>query len=323
MIIERMSDEPLNAPAPLSAATAAALHGITALPDRGVIGASGEDAALFLQGQLTQDIEAMPIGQARLAAYCSARGRVLASFIVCRRARNDFWLVCSADLLAATLKKLTMFVLRSKVKLVDATADVAVYGVMGETLYSIAASASPESAEAEFHSYILALLPPADGQPRGLWLAPADTPAPTTGASLTLAQWRWAAVRSGVATVSQAVAEAFVPQMLNYESVDGVNFRKGCYPGQEVVARSQFRGAIKRRAFVGQVDGPAQAGDEVWAAGQTGEPVGLIAQAAAAPGGGTAVMAVLQTAAVEVGTPLTVGGAALGGLHQPYPLIEI
>lgn len=323
MIIERMPDEPLNAPAPLpAAATAAALHGITAVPDLGVIGVSGEDAAAFLQGQLTQDIEAMPIGQARLAAYCSARGRVLASFIVCRRAQGDFWLVCSADLLAATLKKLTMFVLRSKVRLVDASAEVAVYGVMGETLNSIAVSASPASAEAGFHSDILALLPPADGQPRGLWLTPADAPAPA-GAPLAPAQWHWAAVRSGVATVSQAVAEAFVPQMLNYESVDGVNFRKGCYPGQEVVARSQFRGAIKRRAYVGQVAGAAQAGDEVWVAGQAGEPAGLIAQAAPAPGGGTAVIAVLQSAAVDAGTPLAVGGAALDGLHRPYPLIEI
>ena len=106
---------------------------------------------------------------------------------------------------------------------------------------------------------------PADGQPRALCVQPAGTPAPA-GAPLAEALWEWGEVRSGVATITQPIVEAFVPQMLNYESVGGVNFKKGCYPGQEVVARSQFRGTLKRRAFVAHADAELAAGQEVFQA---------------------------------------------------------
>ena len=132
-------------------------------------------------------------------------------------------------------------------------------------------------------------------------------------------------MRAGVARITQPVVEAFVPQMLNYESVQGISFKKGCYPGQEVVARSQFRGAIKRRAFVGQVNGDAAAGQEVFAAGDPDQPVGRIAQAAARPGGTSAVIVSVQTANVAAGHALALGGAGgpvLEGLHLPYPLLE-
>ncbi|MBP8928715.1 MAG: folate-binding protein, partial [Ottowia sp.] len=113
--------------------------------------------------------------------------------------------------------------------------------------------------------------------------------------------------------------------MLNYESVQGISFKKGCYPGQEVVARSQFRGAIKRRAFVGQVNGDAAAGQEVFAARDPDQPVGRIAQAAPAPGDASAVIVSVQTADVAAGHALALGGAGgpvLEGLHLPYPLLE-
>ena len=164
-------------------------------------------------------------------------------------------------------------------------------------------------------------LPAADGAPRALWLGPVGTPAPAA-ASLSSADWLAAEVRAGVARVTQPVVEAFVPQMLNYESVDGVHFQKGCYPGQEVVARSQFRGAIKRRAFVGQVAGAAQAGQDVFGAADPSQPVGLIAQAAPVPGG-TAEIAALRLDALK--QPLAVGradGPPLSGLHIPYALRE-
>jgi folate-binding protein YgfZ len=94
---------------------------------------------------------------------------------------------------------------------------------------------------------------PADGQPRALWIAPAGQPRPPVP-RWTPMLWQWSEVRSGIVTVTTPIIEAFVPQMLNYESVGGVNFKKGCYPGQEVVARSQFRGTLKRRAFLVQAD---------------------------------------------------------------------
>ncbi|MFV0679112.1 YgfZ/GcvT domain-containing protein [Ottowia sp.] len=306
---------------------AAALNGVTALPQLGVISASGEQAAQFLQGQLTQDVILMPPGPARLAGFCSPKGRLLASFVVCKRSPNDFWLVCSQDLLARTLKRLSMFMLRAKLTLRDASSDLTVYGVLGDTIETIASGAYSISTNSQNNPGFLAPLPSADGIARALWVAAADHP-PPAGPAVTPALWDFAAVRSGVASVSAPVVEAFVPQMLNYESVDGISFKKGCYPGQEVVARSQFRGAIKRRAFVGQVSGPAQAGQEVFSAAAPGQPVGLIAQAAAVPdflpGGGTAVIAALQLAVAQA-TDLHVGthdGPALGALRMPYPLAE-
>ena len=318
MIIQGMTT------ASLAPDTAAALDGVAALPHLGVIRATGEQAATFLQGQLTQDMALMAPGQARLAAFCNAKGRMLASFVACRRTPDDFLLVCSRDLLPAMLKRLSMFVLRAKVKLSDATEAVAVHGLIGNAASSIADSADSAGAESQFDTPFVAVLPPADGAARALWLAPAGTPAPA-GGLVTAALWDFAAVRSGVATLSAPVAEAFVPQMLNYESAGGVNFKKGCYPGQEVVARSQFRGAIKRRAYVAHVDGQAQAGQEVFWSGEPAQPAGLVAQAAPAPGGGSEVIASLQVAAVADGGVFTLGapdGPALSAPRLPYRLLD-
>ncbi len=311
MIIQRMT-EPTTT---LAAATGAAhLDGVAALPHLGVIRAHGEDAASFLQSQLTQDMVQIEPGEARLAALCTPKGRILASFIACRRAADEFWLVCSQDLLPRTLKRLSMFVLRAQLRLSDATRELALRGLIGNA----ASAAMGDHSGTAF----VAPLPPADGAARALWIAAAGSP-PPAGDSLDTGQWDWAAVRSGVATVTAPVSEAFVPQMLNYESCDGVNFKKGCYPGQEVVARSQFRGAIKRRAYLAHVAGPAQAGDEVFSGADPEQPVGLIAQAAAAPQGGSSVIAVLQVA--EAGSALRLGGAdgpLLSDVGIPYALAD-
>ncbi|MDO5288790.1 MAG: folate-binding protein [Pseudomonadota bacterium] len=292
-------------------AAAPASGGMAPLPHLGVLRAEGADAASFLQGQLTQDVALQAVGTARLAALCNPQGRMLASFWVFKRAPDELLLITSADTLAATLKRLSMFVLRAKAKLSDATAHFALHGVLG---------AAPGASGG---NGVLIALPPADGSARSLWLAPAGS-APPPGEPVSEAAWLHAEVRAGVARITQPVVGAFVPQMLNYESVDGVSFKKGCYPGQEVVARSQFRGAIKRRAFVGQVAGSAQAGQEVFAAGSD-QPVGLLAQAAPAPDGTTAVIACLQLSASPAEASLHTGspqGPALSALHLPYALRE-
>lgn len=315
MIIERM-----DLPATETHSAAALPAGVAPLPQLGVIRARGEQAATFLQGLLTQDVEHLPVGHGRLAALCNAKGRMLASFVACRQAPDDFLLVCSQDLLADALRQLARFVLRSKVRLDEATADFRLRGLLGGAATQGGPGATAHAAE----SPLTVALAPADTVPRVLWLAPAASAEPA-GAPLAASDWAFAAVRSGVATVTAATTGQFVPQMLNYESVDGVSFRKGCYPGQEVVARSQFRGAVKRRAFVAQVDGPAHAGDAVHAAA-SGQPCGTIAQAAPAPGGGTAVIAVLGQEAVDAGMALQVGlptGAPLLAPRLPYPLLDI
>ena len=298
------------------------LHGVAPLPHLGVIRAQGEDAAKFLHGQLTHDFALLGTGEARLAAFCNAKGRMLASFIGFRRGTDEILLVCSRDLLPATLKRLSMFVLRAKAKLTDASEEFALYGVAGDALQALAPGDVAPWTLGSFGEAQMVKLYPADGQPRALWVAPANTPAPT-GAWLDTSAWQWSEVRSGIATITQPIVEAFVPQMLNYESVGGVNFKKGCYPGQEVVARSQFRGTLKRRAFIAHADSELAAGQEVFQAADAEQPAGLVAQAAPAPGGGWDAIVSLQLTAAEAGDlhAGTATGPALQLLPLPYPLL--
>ena len=302
-------------------------NGAVRLTDWGVIRAAGADAAAFLHGQLTQDVLNMQPGQSHLAAWCNPKGRMLASCWVYRRAPDELLLILSADLLAPTLKRLSMFVLRAQVKLTEASAQFAIYGLLGDT-----ARASLTQTTAA-----VIPLPPADGATRALLLTPPDVPVPNAPTLLPQI-WHWAAVRSGVAMITAPVTQAFVPQMLNYESVGGVNFKKGCYPGQEVVARSQFRGAIKRRSWVARVDvGAAQAGQDIFHDSDPAQPAGLIAQAAPEPGyateaasSGTALIACLPITAVQVLLEQGTGrftlaapdGPVLVDLYRPYPLLE-
>jgi tRNA-modifying protein YgfZ len=292
------------------------LHGVAPLPSLGVIRAQGEDAAKFLHGQLTQDFALLGPDEARLAAFCTAKGRMLASFVGFRRAADDILLVCSRDVLPATLKRLSMFVLRARAKLSDASAEFALYGIAGE-----ASAAAPWTLAREGDTVRVQLYP-AEGQARALWVGPADASAPA-GPALDPALWQWGEVRSGIATLTVPIAEAFVPQMLNYESVGGVNFKKGCYPGQEVVARSQFRGTLKRRAFIAHCDAELAAGQEVFQAAEAEQPAGLVAQAAPAPGGGWDAIVSLQLAAAEAGDlhAQRADGPALTLLPLPYPLL--
>lgn len=297
--------------------------GVAQLSHLGVIRITGEDAAKFIHGQLTQDFSLLGPDQARLAAFCSANGRMQASFIGFKRLDGDIFLVCSKDLLAATLKRLSMFVLRAKAKLTDVSADFALYGLAGDATKMIADSASPAWAKADFDAQSVVNLYPSDGVVRQLCLAPV-TDAPPTGAELPLETWLWGEVRSAIATLTVPVIEAFVPQMLNYESVGGVNFKKGCYPGQEVVARSQFRGTLKRRAYLVHGATAMAAGDEVFSAADADQPVGLVVQSAKTPQGGYDALVSVQVAAAEAG-PLhhqSAAGTPLRLLPLPYPLLE-
>ena len=145
-----------------------------------------------------------------------------------------------------------------------------------------------------------------------------------------LAVWHWLEVQSGIAMITQPIFEAFVPQMLNYESVGGVNFKKGCYPGQEIVARSQFRGTLKRRAYLCHTAGAPPIGQDVFHALDASQPCGLVAAAAANPAGGFDAIVSMQTAAADDAAAhadeprLTLGsaaGAALTLFPLPYPLL--
>lgn len=290
----------------------------TALRSLGVIRAQGEDAAKFLHGQLTQDFSLLGLSEARLAGFCSAKGRLLASFVGFKRAHDDILLLCSRDVLPATLKRLSMFVLRAKVKLSDATDAFQVWGLSGTD-----AAARPWRKTDGADGGQTVVLYPAAGLGRALWVAPADVSAPALPA-LEIAQWDWLDVMSGIAPVTLPIVEAFVPQMLNHESVGGVNFKKGCYPGQEVVARSQFRGTLKRRAYLVSSDAVLSVGQDVFHSSDAEQPCGTVAAAAPNPAGGWNAIVSMQTSAATEGT-LHAGSAAgpvLGLLPLPYPLLE-
>ena len=289
-------------------------QGVTRLDDWGVIRASGADAASFLHGQLTQDVQHLDEAHARLAGYCSAKGRLLASFVMWRRGPEEVLLACSADLLPGVLKRLSMFVLRAKCKLADASADWPLWGLAGD-----AAAPAPAGAwaRASAGAADLVRLPDAvvDGRPvaRALWAGPGEP----AGGPLDAAAWRWLEVHSGVARITAATSEQFVPQMVNLELVGGVNFQKGCYPGQEVVARSQYRGTLKRRGHIVEAAVPLQPGQEVFHGADPGQPAGMVVLAGHW-GGRHGALVELKLAALEGGT--LHAGAADGPVLTPAAL---
>lgn len=306
--------------------TSLPFNGIAPLPHLGIIRAAGSDAASFLHNQLTNDVLLMKAGECRLAAFCNAKGRMQASFVVYKRSAEDVLLICRKDLLAQTVKRLSMFVLRAKAKISDATDSFQLLGLAGDVLRQLLSPTAAGALSTEpWHRHVVGdadvlMLYPALGQPRAMWVAPLDAAAPS-GAAMTAEIWQVGEVMSGIAWVELATYEAFVPQMLNFESVEGVNFKKGCYPGQEVVARSQFRGTLKRRAFVAQSDAPMVSGQEVFSSLDATQPCGLVAQGAAEGMLHVAVLE-LQLSATE-NSSLHVGaadGPALNLLPLPYAL---
>jgi folate-binding protein YgfZ len=299
-----------------------AADGAVPLPGWGVITAQGADAARFLHGQLTQDVEHLDAGQARPAGYCSPKGRLLASFVVWRPQADLVHLACSADVLPAVLKRLSMFVLRAQCKLRDGSDELRLIGLAGPSAQAwlgAAAGAEPWRVDRHGGGHVLRL-PDAGGVPRWLLALPPGEAAPALPA-LPSALWQWLEVRSGIARIVGATVEQFVPQMVNLELVGAVNFQKGCYPGQEVVARSQYRGTLKRRAFLFRSPATAQAGQEVFAADDPSQPAGMVVNAASIEGLGH--LALVEVKLAALGQPLHLGaadGPALQRMELPYPV---
>jgi tRNA-modifying protein YgfZ len=275
------------------------------LQDWGVIRAQGADAASFLHSQLTQDFALLDREHARLAGFCTAKGRLLATMVGWRGGEDEILLALPAETLAPTLKRLSMFVLRAKCKLSDASAEFAVYGLLG-------AAAQPWTLERDGDAVQIAL----PGAGRALRVQPAAAPAPA-GAELTAEQWAAAEAEAGMAWVRGATVEAFVPQMINFEVLGGVNFKKGCYPGQEIVARSQYRGTLKRRLQVFETEAAAAVGQEIFHSTDPEQPAGIVAGAGSRDGR-SVVAAEIKLAALEGGS-LHLGSAG-GALLQPRAL---
>ena len=324
-------------PAPSSTATPPAAAEFDAVLSRGafmvldqfgVIDAAGDDAASFLHGQLTNDVQHLDAASARLAGYCSPKGRLLASMLIWRAA-DTIRLLVSKELTASVQKRLSMFVLRAKAKLVDATDSVAVVGFAGDVRAPLATlfDALPDGVHVHVAGPAGSLIrvPDSAAQPRYLWVGPKalvlERLAGLEGqlARVSPAVWDWLDIHAGEPRITQGVLEQFVPQMVNFDVIGGINFRKGCYPGQEVVARSQYRGTIKRRTALAHVAVDAvRPGIELFHSEDPSQPCGMVVNVAAAAKGGVDSLVEIKLAALENGTVRL--GAADGPLLEFLPL---
>lgn len=284
----------------------------------GVVAVMGEDARAFLHAQFSCDIERLGAAQTSLGAYCSPKGRMLASFLVWPEA-DGFALVLARPIAEATIKRLRMFVLRARVVLADRTGERILLGASGpaaaSTLRSVVGSV-PDADRGVAHGadttavhfapnrFLLAVAP---ARASALWdalsqaLRPVGTPC-----------WEWLDIRDGIPLVTPRTQDELVPQMANLELLGGVSFQKGCYPGQEVVARTQHLGKSKRRMFIARVEGtePA-AGDPLYSEALGDQASGMIVNAAPAPEGGYDVLAVVHAPYGET------GAVHLGALSGP------
>ena len=272
--------------------------GLALISSYGIIRVSGEDAIGFLHNQLTNDFTSLGDNEARFSSFCNAKGRIQASFIGIKTSATEVLLVCSTDLIAQTVKRLSMFVLRSKVKLTDASSQFCLMGVIGkESQLALSSALSSQttpdhfgqspwvhwSCASEEGSCHWISLYPSLGEERFFCIC--ETPLAQDSITwLAESEWFLSEIMSGVCLVGLPTYESFVPQMINYESVGGVHFQKGCYPGQEVVARSQFRGTIKRRGFLVSCEAPLRDGQELFLNSDNEQPCGQIVRAVAHQG---------------------------------------
>ncbi|AQG98632.1 folate-binding protein [Burkholderia sp. KK1] len=294
----------------------------------GVIDVKGEDAAAFLHTQITNDVQHLDASTARLAGYCSPKGRLLGSFLMWRTA-EAVRLLIAQDVQAAVQKRLSMFVLRSKVKLTDATPETAAVGFAGDVRAALSGifDALPDGVHVKVegpHGSLIRV-PDAAHRPRFLWVGPkAEVEAHLAKlegklARVPEAMWDWLDIHAGEPRITQATVEQFVPQMVNFDVLGAVNFKKGCYPGQEIVARSQYRGTIKRRTALAHAES-ATPGAELFHSDDPGQPCGLVVNVAPGEGGGVDCLVEVKLAALDSGT-VHVGsasGPALAFVPLPY-----
>jgi hypothetical protein len=302
-----------------------ALQGATRLDDWGVLRASGPETLSFLNGQLTQQLATLPDGDARLAGYCSPKGRLLASFVIWRAGADEVLLACSGDLLAATVKRLSMFVLRAKCRIEDASAAWVPWGLAGDEARRWLQADADEAAwrVRRVGAGWAISLPAGTSMARWLWITSPDRPPPPLPV-LAVEGWRALEAASGIPRIVAATVDRFVPQMVNLELVGGVNFQKGCYPGQEVVARSQYRGTIKRRMVLFVCDAAAHPGQEIFHSGDPDQPAGMVVNAGRPDGAPSHVLAEVKLAALA-GGQLHLGaknGPILQRAALPYAVAE-
>ena len=297
----------------------------------GLIKAEGEDASSFLLGQLTNDLNQVDDSHSQISAYCTPKGRMLALFRILRR-DQQYLLQAPESVVETVLPRLRMYVMRAKVTLEPATELVAI-GVSGPRTESAmqdlvgqcpikindsvaVAGISVVRLPGPFPRFLLV----GETEPvKAIWRQLADA-----FTAVGMAAWSWLDIMAGQPTVVSATSEAFVPQMANLDVIDGVNFKKGCYPGQEIVARMQYLGKLKQRMYRAHVDTdtPPAAGDSLFAPAFRDQSAGTIVDARHSPDGGFDMLAVIQIRAVDEGKLHlgSVGGPAVTITELPYEL---
>jgi folate-binding protein YgfZ len=284
---------------------------LTPLPEWRSFAAAGPEAAAFLHGQLTNDVEGLTPHNAHLAGYCTAKGRLLATMVIWRgvagaesteaadAAAQTIYGVLRADLFDAVLKRLTMFVLRAKLKLAPVALNITGVTVPKRALTAFGTAAGgslPETAwaRAELSSGTWIAAPAAHDTHRYWWIA-TDAQCDAAAAALKSlsrrgqsADWRHDELAAGLPWIGASTQDVFLPQTINLDLIEGVSFTKGCYPGQEVVARSHYRGTVKRRMALGTIadnlvtDASVLPGTDVYDAAHADEPCGRVVDAAGA-----------------------------------------
>jgi folate-binding protein YgfZ len=331
--ITSWNDYLASAGAPVLSADDLAKGFVAVVTGLDIIAVTGEDAASFLHGQLTNDVEHLGNAEARLAAYCTPKGRMQASFLMWRNAESVF-LQLPSELRAALQKRLSMFVMRAKARLSDVSADTANSVLLGLGGANAQAALQPLLGTLPAAPYTridhalgtIIRLADAFGAPRYQWLTSPEAALevlPTLRAKLAFGggdAWRLAEIHAGIPQITLKTQEQFVPQMVNFELLGGVNFKKGCYPGQEIVARSQYLGKLKRRTALASIDSTdVSAGDEVFDVADPDQPCGMVVNAAPNGAGGTDALVEMKLASLEQGD-IRLGSASGAPLRfQPMP----
>ena len=277
-----------------------------------VLRVSGDDALPWLQGQLTADVSEVDTRTSRLAAWCSPKGRVLAVFRLLADSSGGYRMVCERWFADSLLARLRMFVMRSDVRIDDAGDAFGVAGIAGtagtqalpDRIARWARTAEVDDA-AGFEGMTIARVPGTHRRfivtgPVARVAAIASSRADGDVRQTRLRAWHLADIRAGVARITAPTSDAFLPQMLNLDHLRAVSFEKGCYVGQEIVARAQHLGRVKRRAYVGRTAALVATGDPIVDAGQDGAPkVGEVVSVESSPGGGSVACTVLGTASAH------------------------
>ena len=298
-----------------------------------VLRADGADTQSFLQGQFSNDIRLVSEARAQLSAYCNAKGRMFAIFLIFQRSDGAYYLQLPTALAEPTLKRLRMFILRAKVKLEFADAGFGRVGLSGpnaEALLKNALGNAPVNAYDSITSDDVTVVRLPGPHARFALHAPLARLMPlwqTLSAKATpigAGPWSWLDIMSGIPVILPGTVEEFVPQMANLELVGGVSFTKGCYPGQEIVARMHYLGRLKQRMFRAHVESalPPQPGTPVFAPDLPGQSTGSVLAAQPAPDGGYDLLAVVHLSSQAAGVLhlASSDGARLHLTDLPYSL---